>query len=219
MSLRRWFLGCALAFLTLMAGCTTLMVGSGSRSYKDEFQHWYVSLDGQSIVVVGARYHYVFDLPEKLKLALQSYPFIKVFQFEIHRVLANGSVTGDYLISLGGTMPREEKKAALVAGFQRTSSADSQEGYGVLAQGGLSGNRFLGPPPPAGTCTGRYAKPRGMVREDLQPAERIASTAAVPFAIVVDVLLLPVYVGTSNHWRPDNERNRSGISVSCSVSD
>ena len=210
LKIRNSFIVYALTFFTMLTGCTTIRVLSGEKSYKEEYQQWYVSVDESSVVVVGAWNYYIFDMPEKLKLGLDYSSYLKIFKFQIMMVQSDDSEKGQYYLYLNGSLPQKDKQTALLAGF-----AGNYSGGGVGVTDSLSGRRYVGTPPPAGRCTGQFSQSKVRIEERLSPTMRRIGYLAVPFAAAVDILLLPVYLYTSNAWW--KEGGSDGVQVELQV--
>lgn len=119
---RRAFVTGAMSSLTLLSvtGCFTPMLYE-PRTYDEAALAFLVTEDGSRVVVLGKKYHYIFDdISPSLKQILLS-------PLELRTVvlasLANFSVssanvvTGDYSLHLSSEASDEQRKSAIDAGF------------------------------------------------------------------------------------------------------
>lgn len=113
---RRW-LGAALAATSVMlSGCFTPKLYEEG-GYHEDVSGFMVTEDGKKLVVLGARYHYIFDLPDQLRRVLLS-DYRKSLRSSFYAFHASGSsVTGHYSTVLPNDASAEDRQAAAADGF------------------------------------------------------------------------------------------------------
>ena len=132
---RRRLLAAGVAASSLaLSGCFT------PKLYKDDAYSEYVSgfmisEDGKKLVVLGMRYHYIFDLPAQLRPVLLS-----GYRKSLHTTFAGfhasgGSVTGHYRIVLPKDASDDDRQAAAADGFVA-------EPAGLVLEGDIDGKRY-----------------------------------------------------------------------------
>ena len=119
---RKDFLKAMLSSFTVLsvAGCFTPMLYE-PRLYDETALSFLVTEDGSRLVVLGEKYHYIFDdISPSLKEILLSPLNLRTV---VVAVLANfyvksdNVVTGDYFLSLSDQASEEQRKTAIGAGF------------------------------------------------------------------------------------------------------
>ena len=119
---RQEFLKGALSSLTLLSvsGCFTPKLYEHHK-YDETSTSFYVTEDGSKVVVVGEKYHYIFDdvSPSLKNILLSPLELRKVVIADLSNfyVRRDNVVTGDYILSLSSTASEEQRKSALDAGF------------------------------------------------------------------------------------------------------
>ncbi|WP_175821942.1 hypothetical protein [Burkholderia sp. BCC0419] len=132
---RRRLLAAGVAASSLaLSGCFT------PKLYKNDAYSEYVSAfmmteDGKKLVVLGTRYHYIFDLPAQLRpVLLSGYRKSVRTTFEGFHA-SGGSVTGHYRIVLPKDASDDDRRAASADGF-------ASEPAGLVLEGDIDGKRY-----------------------------------------------------------------------------
>ncbi|WP_175873849.1 hypothetical protein [Burkholderia sp. BCC0397] len=132
---RRRLLAAGVAASSLaLSGCFT------PKLYKNDAYSEYVSAfmmteDGKKLVVLGTRYHYIFDLPAQLRpVLLSGYRKSVRSTFEGFHA-SGGSVTGHYRIVLPKDASDDDRRAASADGF-------ASEPAGLVLEGDIDGKRY-----------------------------------------------------------------------------
>lgn len=119
---RKEFLKGALSSLTLVSvtGCFTPMLYK-ARTYDETALAFLVTADGSRVVVLGQKYHYIFDeISPSLKQILLS-PLelraVVVAYLANFSVSSDNVVTGDYALYLSSQASDEQRESAIDAGF------------------------------------------------------------------------------------------------------
>ena len=109
----------SLAFLST-AGCFTPML-YGPHKYDETALSFYVTEDGSKLVVLGEKYHYIFDdVSPSLKhillspLELRTLVVANLTNFSVD---SDNVVTGNYTLSLLETASEAHRRSAIAAGF------------------------------------------------------------------------------------------------------
>ncbi|MCA8302758.1 hypothetical protein LGN24_14800 [Burkholderia seminalis] len=132
---RRRLLAAAMAASSLaLSGCFT------PKLYKDDAYSEYVTSfmitqDGKKLVVLGTRYHYIFDLPAQLRPVLLS-----GYRKSLHTTFADfhasgGGITGHYRIVLPKDASDDDRQAARADGFTAAPA-------GLVLEGDIGGKRY-----------------------------------------------------------------------------
>jgi len=111
--------GLALVETFTGACATAAMWNKQGSTYQETVRSFQVSTDGKKLVVLGEKYHYIFDLSPTLKTTLDS-PFRSSLRasFGFFNVDADNKITGRYHLHLPRTATETEKQQALAAGFK-----------------------------------------------------------------------------------------------------
>jgi len=106
--------------------------------YEETVDRFLVSEDGRKFVVLGKKYHYIFDMPEHLGAVLAS-PYRKSINVALYRFVAQGSkISGKFSLQLSRTgMTDDDWNRALEDGFTKRGSS------GLEMTGVLDGSRYL----------------------------------------------------------------------------
>ncbi|AZQ55753.1 hypothetical protein [Burkholderia cenocepacia] len=133
--MRRRLLAAGVAASSLaLSGCFT------PKLYKNDAYSEYVSAfmmteDGKKLIVLGSRYHYIFDLPAQLRPVLLS-GYRKSVRTTFDGFHARGgSVTGHYRIVLPKDASDDDRRAASADGFV-------SEPAGLVLEGDIDGKRY-----------------------------------------------------------------------------
>ncbi|MEL0169435.1 MAG: hypothetical protein VW877_15030 [Pseudomonadaceae bacterium] len=175
-----------------LSGCVTdALYRNGATSYQESIDQVLVSADGQWLVVMTGRYHYVFPMPEVLgrTLGADFQPAVQA-SFASFKVKSLGRVSGTYRLQLTAQASPQQQSAALSAGYQ-------QKQRQVFYEGGLHGKRY-----PAGDIVagedGRYQRLNQRyyvyVTETMSPPALAARTLVTPLAVMADGALVIVSI-------------------------
>ncbi|WP_321839835.1 hypothetical protein [Burkholderia cepacia] len=81
-----------------LTGCTAMLFEDGR--YEETVDRFLVSEDGKKFVVLGEKYHYIFDMPEHLGAVLAS-PYRKSINASLYEFVAQGSkISGKFRLRL-----------------------------------------------------------------------------------------------------------------------
>ncbi|AYQ38359.1 hypothetical protein CVS37_09765 [Burkholderia lata] len=119
-----------------LTGCTAMLFEDGR--YEETVDRFLVSEDGKKFVVLGKKYHYIFDMPEHLGAVLAS-PYRKSINAALYGFVAQGSkISGKFSLQLSRTnMTDDDWNRALEDGFTKRGSDGLEMG------GALEGSRYL----------------------------------------------------------------------------
>ncbi|UXU91681.1 hypothetical protein [Burkholderia sp. S-53] len=132
---RRRLLAAGVAASSLaLSGCFTPKLYKDD-AYREQVSGFMISEDGKKLVVLGARYHYIFDLPAQLRPVLLSGYRKSLRTAFIGFHASGGSVTGHYRIVLPKDAPDSDRQAAAADGF-------TAEPAGLVLEGDIDGKRY-----------------------------------------------------------------------------
>ncbi|MDN7878176.1 hypothetical protein [Burkholderia aenigmatica] len=119
-----------------LTGCTAMLFEDGR--YEETVDRFLVSEDGKKFVVLGKKYHYIFDMPEHLGAVLAS-PYRKSIKAALYGFVAQGSkISGKFSLRLPRNgMTDEDWDRAQEDGFTKLGSRDLE------MNGVLDGSRYL----------------------------------------------------------------------------
>lgn len=94
----RFFIVFSIIFSLLFSGCATKELWS-NENYKESVETFLISKDKKQLVVIGKKYHYIFDLDDRLKDILESEKRkkLKVF-FQDFQLISNENIQGKYAL-------------------------------------------------------------------------------------------------------------------------
>ncbi|WP_322026749.1 hypothetical protein [Burkholderia sp. BCC1977] len=132
---RRRLLAASLAAACLpLSGCFTPKLYKDS-DYHEQVSGFMITEDGNRLVVLGADYHYIFDLPASLRPVLLS-RYRKALHTAFAGFHASGSsVTGHYRIVLPKEASADDQQAATADGFTAAQA-------GLVLEGDIVGKRY-----------------------------------------------------------------------------
>ena len=117
-----------------LSGCFTPKLYKDD-AYSEHVSGFMITEDGKKLVVLGARYHYIFDLPAQLRPVLQS-GYRKSLRTTFAGFHASGgSVTGHYRIVLPKNAAEDDRQAAAADGFAAAPA-------GLVLEGDIDGKRY-----------------------------------------------------------------------------
>ncbi|AOR70701.1 hypothetical protein BBJ41_24560 [Burkholderia stabilis] len=131
---RRRLLAASLAATSVaLSGCFTPKLYKDD-AYSEKVSGFMITQDGKKLVVLGTRYHYIFDLPAQLRPVLLS-----GYRKSLHTTFAGfhasgGSITGHYRIVLKNASDND-RQAASADGF-------TVEPAGLVLEGDIDGKRY-----------------------------------------------------------------------------
>ncbi|MGT0196069.1 hypothetical protein ACVHYJ_29075 [Burkholderia pyrrocinia] len=117
-----------------LSGCFTPKLYKDD-AYSEEVSGFMITEDGKKLVVLGTRYHYIFDLPAQLRPVLQS-GYRKSLRTTFAGFHASGGgVTGHYRIVLPKDASEDDRQAAATDGFTTAPA-------GLVLEGDIDGKRY-----------------------------------------------------------------------------
>ena len=115
---RRRLLAAGMAASSLaLSGCfTPALYENHDETYIEHVSAFLITKDGKKLVVLGERYHYIFDLPDKLRPVLTA-----SYRKSLHTSFSSfhvdgGDVTGNYDTVLSKDASADERQAAAADG-------------------------------------------------------------------------------------------------------
>ncbi|MGU7773944.1 hypothetical protein ACV229_27665 [Burkholderia sp. MR1-5-21] len=119
-----------------LSGCfTSDLYERKDKQYLESVSAFMITEDGKQLVVLGEQYHYIFDMPDKLRPVLLS-GYRKSLRSSFYSFYADGSaVTGRYQTALPRNASAETQQAAAADGFK-------DDGNGLALNGEISGKRY-----------------------------------------------------------------------------
>jgi hypothetical protein len=181
---RREFLSGGLSSLVVLSttGCFTPKLYE-QHKYDETSTSFYVTEDGSKVVVLGDKYHYIFDeVSPSLKnillspLELRQVVIADLSNFYVRR---DNVVTGDYTISLSSRASEEQRKSALDAGFVSP---------GPTLSGQLKGLRYSTEGFAATAQTQKFSQPYVVSIEE--EGSMVAKILLTPIAVTADGVLI-----------------------------
>jgi hypothetical protein len=144
----------SLAVLSVTGCFTPLLYKTGATQYDETALSFLVTEDGSKLVVLGAKYHYIFDdISPSLTHVLGS-PLLRavvVGDLMAFRVTKDNVVTGGYKLKLSEEASDEQRRSAIDAGFPEPE---------LILLGNLKGVRYSAegfpPLPETQKFTGTY---------------------------------------------------------------
>ncbi|HHT8900837.1 TPA: hypothetical protein ACT5CR_000352 [Burkholderia cenocepacia] len=132
---RRRLLAAGVAASSLaLSGCFTPKLYKND-AYSEHVSAFMMTEDGKKLVVLGTRYHYIFDLPAQLRpVLLSGYRKSVRTTFEGFHA-SGGSVTVHYRIVLPKDASDDDRRAASADGF-------ASEPAGLVLEGDIDGKRY-----------------------------------------------------------------------------
>ncbi|MFL9870615.1 hypothetical protein [Paraburkholderia megapolitana] len=197
---RRKLLTGMVASSLLLSACITPKLFH-DKEYDENVSAFMITEDGKKLVVLGDQYHYIFDLPDKLRPVLMS-RYRKSLSSTFFGFRVDGdSVTGAYFLKLPKNASDEDRQAALADGFK-------EEYSGFTFGGDIAGKRYSATGfernLPAQSFNKHYSV---SIQESLSPAEIGVRVLATPITLTADgalvlggVLLAPIFlIELKNH--------------------
>jgi hypothetical protein len=181
---RREFLIRGLSSLAVLSttGCFTPKLYE-QHNYDETSTSFYVTEDGSKVVVLGEKYHYIFDdvAPSLKNILLSPLELRKVVLADLSNfyVRRDNVVTGDYTLSLSSTASEEQRKSALDAGFVPP---------GPTLSGQLKGLRYSTEGFAATAQTQKFSQPYVVSIEE--EGSMVAKILLTPIAVTADGALI-----------------------------
>ncbi|EHP41852.1 hypothetical protein OR16_18716 [Cupriavidus basilensis OR16] len=203
---RRSFLAAGTLATLALGGCATAALYDEIEKkeygdYKEIISEILISQDGKSIVILGDKYHYIFDANADLLKAISSdiHPRLKARfrRFEVNR---EGNIAGNLDLMLDGAATEDERKQAGELGFK---AASRNENPSLSRAYRLAGKRYsaakFAMPGQAKQLNQAYAID---VREEKPIGAKAALAVFTPVTVAADgvmyllsIPLLPLAIG------------------------
>ncbi len=173
----------SLAVLSITGCLTAKLYGTRETQYDETALSFLVTEDGSELVVVGEKYHYIFDdISPSLRHVLGS-PLRTVVTANLtsFRVRRDNVVTGDYTLELSGQASDEERRSAIDAGFVAPE---------LTLSGSLKGIRYSAKGFPSLTETQRFNRPYIVSITEESGANLPTKILLTPLAVTADGLIV-----------------------------
>ncbi|AFQ48268.1 hypothetical protein GEM_1843 [Burkholderia cepacia GG4] len=165
--------------------------------YEETVERFLVSEDGKKFVVLGKKYHYIFDMPEHLGAVLAS-SYRKSIQAALYGFVAQGSkISGEYRLVLARAGVTDDDWArAQTDGFTKYHVGESS------MDGTLNGSRYLADGFAQGKTWSSFSRAYTIQVDDrLTTGDKAVRVLATPVTLAADgvmmigaVVLFPVIV-------------------------
>ncbi|WP_175911007.1 hypothetical protein [Burkholderia metallica] len=178
---RRRLLAAGIAASSLaLSGCfTPALYENRDETYIKHVSAFMITKDGKKLVVLGERYHYIFDLPDTLRPVLTArYRTSLHTSFSRFRV-DGGDVTGQYDTVLSKDAPDDARQAAIADGFNASHKR-------IELEGNVVGKRY--------SAEGFTLKPDGTAQAFNERYTVVIDEAPSAFAKGLRILATPVTV-------------------------
>jgi hypothetical protein len=173
--------------LLSVAGCVTKKLYETLETHDTQYDEtalsFLVTEDGSNLVVLGEKYHYIFDhiapsLTHVLGSPLRTVVAADLTNFRVRR---DNAVTGDYTLQLLEQASAEERNRAIEAGFVAPE---------LTLSGHLKGVRYSAEGFPSPPETQRFARPYVVsITEDAE-SKLAAKIVLTPLAVAADGLIV-----------------------------
>ncbi|KVN32186.1 hypothetical protein WT11_19955 [Burkholderia stagnalis] len=192
---RRRLLGAgALAGRLALSGCFTPKLFD-DKQYTEGVSRFMITEDGRKLVVLGERYHSIFDMPDKLRPVLMSH-YRKSLRSSFYGFHVDGdAVTGAYHTTLPKDASADDRQAAIADRFKERT--DSLSLGGQIGGKRYSADGFEQKPDAAAQPFNRHYTVA--IRESLSPVDKGIRLLATPVTVAADgvlvlggILLVPV---------------------------
>ncbi|VWB65457.1 5-formyltetrahydrofolate cyclo-ligase [Burkholderia lata] len=154
--------------------------------YEETVDRFLVSEDGRKFVVLGKKYHYIFDMPEHLGAVLAS-PYRKSINAALYGFVAQGSkISGKFSLQLSRTgMTDDDWNRALEDGFTKRGSS------GLEMTGVLDGSRYLADGFAQGKTRSSFAHAyKIQVTDRITTAGKAVRVLATPVTLAADGVMM-----------------------------
>jgi len=178
-----------------LTGCTAMLFENGR--YEETVDRFLVSEDGKKFVVLGKRYHYIFDMPEHLGAVLVS-SYRKSIQAALSGFIAQGSkISGEYRLALSRADVTDDDWARAQADGLTTSRQGE-----LSMEGALNGSRYRADGFEQGKTWSSFSHTYTIEVDDrLTKGDKAVRVLATPVTLAADgvmmigaVVLFPVIV-------------------------
>jgi len=170
----------------LLTGCVTRALFQ-NREYREDISSVLISQDGKKLVVIGKRYHYIFDAPRAIVQTLRAsfHPFVSG-AFGKFYVDSGGQTSGRYRLVLSSSALEKDRADALAAGYK------AMEGSSHLSfDGELRGVRYSAGdvrlPATAEKLNKTY---RVIISAEYSTVQKAARSLLTPVTVAMDGVLL-----------------------------
>lgn len=194
---RRHLLGLTLCVPVLATpGCITSRMYE-EKKYVEEIKGVLISADKKTLVVVGAKYHYVFKAPAAVLAALgpELHPLIESASFQSFKVDGNNKIQGELALFTKRGVGDAEMDVARQAGFQ-------QSGSRMEAAIAMHGERFSAGHEAALPLQALNKKYMVTITEASTSAEKALKAVATPVTVAADGAIVIGAVVLSPIWLP-----------------
>ncbi|WP_244289299.1 hypothetical protein [Burkholderia puraquae] len=163
-----------------LSGCfTPALYENHDETYVEHVSAFMITKDGKKLVVLGERYHYIFDLPDKLRPVLAA-SYRKSLHTSFGRFRVDGSdVTGQYHTVLSKDATDDERQAATADGFGASRTR-------IELDGNVAGKRY--------STEGFTLKPDGTAQAFNERYTVVIDEAPSAFAKGLRILATPITV-------------------------
>jgi hypothetical protein len=153
--------------------------------YKDTIYSFLITEDGSKFVVLGEKYHYIFDVsPNLKKVLLGSFRSEVRAYFKDFHVAQDNKITGDYSLVLLAEATDEQGKSAIDAGFTLNETYLELSGH-------LEGIRYSAEGFPPISETYKFNRQYEVeIQEELTTANKAGKILATPIVVLADGVLI-----------------------------
>lgn len=139
MQRRAFLLVGAMIASKVLLGCTTSMTKKlfADRRYRETVSSVLISEDGKHLVILGEKYHYVFENQTDLVniLRMPFHPVVTALLGDFH-VTSDQVISGNYDLTINNKASEQDKAEAIAAGFRRTVQGQ------ITFNGKMQGKRY-----------------------------------------------------------------------------
>ncbi|WP_334003400.1 5-formyltetrahydrofolate cyclo-ligase [Burkholderia cepacia] len=185
---RRTFLALpALAASGMLAGCSNFgpvtKAWMSDSKYDETLSTFLITADGKQLVVLGKKYHYIFEMPPSLATVLNA-PYRPKIHTAFSDFEAHGdAITGQYTMRLDyadAPTGSDVRERALADGFKK-------DGAYLESEGRISGKRYLPNDVTSSSVPQAFNRPYEVtVTDKLTAVGRGAKLALSPIAMAAD---------------------------------
>jgi len=187
----KYFVGIlsSLILLTTTGCLTTRFYESdhASRAYHEKVDSFLMTEDGSKLVVIGEKYHYIFDAsPNLKKVLLGSFRPMVMGNFSDFYVTQNNKITGNYTLDLyKKDATDEQRKSAIDAGFITNNNSE------LSLSGHLEGVRYSAEGFPEIDQRYKFNVPYYVdISEEQSTAKLVGKILITPILVLADGVLI-----------------------------
>jgi hypothetical protein len=180
-SLKKLFLLCSgISFMFLTTACLTPELWNPP-TYQETFDQIYIAKGGNTLAVLGKKYHYIFLTPDKLKQFLawknNNKARINLNYFKVNNANA---ISGSYSLYIEeGTLPDTDKTWLADHGLCTPSACNFTEN--------LQGTRYLAENFPTNLSATKLAQSYTVrIEEPMSASGKVARAAVTPVTVLAD---------------------------------